>query len=398
MAEERDAQEGEKNRMKIGIDCSLAPGERVGVGQYSYNLARALSRIDRKNTYLLYPVFYHIFHREYKKAGLPEGGNFKVKFKHIPEKMMRFIWKAEPWPLTREFLLGDVDLVHSTTFCVPGFRDGKKRLVVTVYDVSFITHPECHMQANIDHCLTGTREAVERADAIIAISKHTKKDLVEYFGAPEEKVTVTRLAAGGSFRRVEDANAAGEIRRKYGLPQGFVLFLGSLEPRKNVKTLFRAYSMLPKKARDKARLVIAGGKGWLNNDIKTQIEEFGISGQTCFTGYVAQEDLPAIYSMASVFVYPSLYEGFGLPILEAMGCGCPVITSNVSSMPEVAGDAGVLIDPFDAHALSKAIQEVLADEGLRARLSAAGIERAKQFSWEKTARETLEVYNKVVRG
>lgn len=376
--------------MRIGIDCSLVPGEKVGVGQYSYNLIKALSKIDKENKYLLYPTFYYIFHPGYKNCKLIDNGNFKTAFKHIPKLALKFLWF-----FSMEFLLGNVDLVHSMTYCAPTFKDKKKRLVVTIYDVSFITNPECHMQANIKHCLQGTKDAIKNADAIIAISNHTKMDLIKYLDAPEDTITVTHLAADEAFSRIEEKNILEKVRKKYSLPYNFVLFVGSLEPRKNVQTLLRAYALTSQMFKNKYKLAIVGGKGWLNDQIKSLVEELKISDNVYFTEYVAQEDLPAIYSMASVFVYPSLYEGFGLPVLEAMACGTPVITSNVSSIPEVAGDAAVLVDPANEEELSLAIKQVLDDEALRKSLSIRGVNRAKTFSWERCARETLEVYRKV---
>jgi len=251
------------------------------------------------------------------------------------------------------------------------------------------------MQANIDHCLQGTKDAIERADAIIAISNHTKLDLIKYFDAPEDKITVTHLAADKAFTRIVDHDILKKIRQKYSLPHDFVLFVGSLEPRKNLPTLLAAYALLQQTFKNKFSLVIVGSEGWLNDQIKLLITELKISENVCFTGYVAQEHLSAIYSMASVFVYPSLYEGFGLPVVEAMACGTPVITSNVSSIPEVVGDAAVLIDPINKEELALTIERVLGDEDLRESLRISGIARAKTFSWERCARETLEVYKRV---
>jgi glycosyltransferase involved in cell wall biosynthesis len=380
--------------LRIGIDCSLAPGERAGVGQYSFNLAWALSRIDAENEYRLYPVFYHIFHPSYRDAGLPDSGNFRVAYRGVPERLLRLMWRKGPL-LVKGLLLGGVDLVHSTTYCAPELGGGKK-LVVTIYDVSFLTHPECHMRENIEHCMRGTVLAVKRADAIIAISEHTKGDLVRHFGASADGVTVTHLAAGGAFKRVSDEARLSAVRSRYGLPESFVLFVGSLEPRKNVETLFRAYGMLPLGVRRRLKLVVAGGRGWMNEGMQDGLGSLGISGDVLFAGYVAQEDLPALYSLATVFAYPSLYEGFGLPVLEAMACGCPVVASNVSSIPEVTGGAAMLLDPRDAEGMARSMAAVFEDRGLSADLSARGMERSSGFSWERCARETLEVYRRTL--
>lgn len=378
--------------MRIAFDCSLVLGERGGVGQYSYQLAHALSRIDKENSYILYllvPVY-----RKIKKENLdlPENSNFRVLLRRtpVPFQLLRHAG-------VKQYMLSGVeaDIVHSNNFCVPRFRNRRKKVVVTVYDISVLTHPECHRKANINHCLAGIKDAVSYADAIISISKHTKDDLIRYFDADPEKIAVTHLAARPEFSHVADIGELQRVRVRYGLPGSYILFIGSLEPRKNVKTLLRAYSVLSENIKKEFPLVIAGGRGWLNSDIPGLVSELGIKDKVLFAGYVDDGDLSAMYSAASLFVYPSLYEGFGLPILEAMACGTPVVTSNTSSMPEVAGDAAVLIDPVDIENLSFTMGQLLENNAKRNEMILKGFERASVFSWEKCARETLDVYRKV---
>ncbi len=387
--------------MKIAFDCSLVPGQRGGIGQYSLNLARALSRVDKVNDYTLYVLMTAARRARGgdKDLGLPEGGNFRVLVKTIPFPYQLFRYMRVPGMSRafREYMLGDVDaqVVHSNTFCVPRFRDKSRKVVVTIYDASVATHPECHRRANVMHCLAGIKDAVKYADAIIAISKHTRDDLVRLFNAPPGLITVTHLAAGQEYHPVRDAGKLKAARKKYGLPEGgYVLFVGSLEPRKNVRTLLEAYAGIKESFKRDFPLVIAGGKGWMNSDIPGVVKDLKIEKHARFAGYIDSPDIAAVYSGASVFVYPSLYEGFGLPILEAMGCGTPVITSNTSSMPEVAGDAAVLVTPTDADALGGALEAVLGNDDARAEMGRKGLERAKMFSWEKCAKETLEVYRK----
>jgi len=382
--------------MKIGIDCSAVTADRTGVGEYAYHLVRALSKVDHENSYVFYPIFYHLINRRYKDADLPVRDNFKIS-KHPPAYpilLQRFVRLAGRSLFTEE-MLGDVDIVHSTTFCAPRFRDRKKRLVVTIYDLTVITHPECHKKLNIMHCKKGIKDAIRYADAIIAISEHTKKDLVEIAGAPEDLVTVTPLAADPDLGPEREKNTLDIVRKKYKLPGRYILFLGSLEPRKNVTTLIKAYAALPVGLKDEVRLVIAGARGWLNSPVHDTLEKLGLMERVTFTGYVDRNDLSALYSMAECFVYPSLYEGFGLPVLEAMACATPVVTSNTSSMPEVAGTAARLIDPLDEGQLTEALEEILGSSDLRKKMTAHGLEQAKKFSWERCARETLEVYRKV---
>lgn len=390
--------------MKIAFDCSLVPGERAGTGQYAYQLAHALSRVDKDNTYILYVLLPKVLSllRGKKDLGLPDEGNFSVVTKSIPVPYQFFSYLDFPgMPAgVREFMLGglDVDVVHTNSFCVPRFRDRRKKVVATIYDVSVVTHPECHKRLNIQHCTNGIKDAVEFADRIIAISEHTKRDIIRYFNAPADLITVTHLAAGPDYYRVTDPEKINAARLKYKLPENYILFLGSAEPRKNIKTLLKAYACLPGTLKKEFALVIAGGRGWMNSDIPGVIKDLKIEDRVVSSGYIDNADISAVYSGAAVFVYPSLYEGFGLPILEAMSCGTPVVTSNTSSMPEVAGDAAMLVTPQDAGDIATALEAVLENTDLREHMRELGLRRSAMFSWEKCARETIEVYGKVVES
>lgn len=381
--------------MRIGIDCSLVPGERVGIGQYAYHLVRALSQIDRENEYLLYPVFYYTFHPQYRQVLLPQAPNMRVAYRWFPSAVLRALRHSRaPW-FTREWLLGRVDIVHSVSFSAPRLRLGRKRLVATIHDLSFVTHPECHTQENIAHALQGTREAIAWADALIAISHHTRQDVIERLGASPDRVAVIYVAANPACVREEDPAILSRVQKTYDLPAHFVLFVGSLEPRKNIQRLLTAYARLNPALRGEVPLVIAGGRGWLNDDIRPAVEKLGVTDCVHFIGYVREEELPALYSLATVFAYPSLYEGFGLPVLEAMQCGTPVLTSNTSALPEIAGDAALLVSPFDVEEMAEGLTHLLEDADLRAALRGRGYARARLFSWERCARETLAVYQRV---
>jgi glycosyltransferase involved in cell wall biosynthesis len=380
--------------MRIGIDMSLIPGERAGGGQYAYQLGTALTRIDQRHRYRLYPVFYYIVHPDYPRARFPTSSRMRMAFRHLPPPMVLWLWRAEGWARTKEWLLGPVDLVHSTTFCTPPLSS-RKRLVVTIYDLSFMVHPEFHIDVNVQHCLAGTRAALERADAILAISEHTRRDLVDRLGARPERIIVTPLAHDPTYRPVTDALQLASVQRRYDLPERFVLFVGTLEPRKNLMRLVHAYANLPAPLRRDVSLVIAGGAGWLSESLRREVAHRGLVDRVRFIGYVRDEDMASLYSLATVFVYPSLYEGFGLPVLEAMACGVPVLTSNVSSLPEVAGGAAVLVTPTDVDAITDGLTQLLDDGALAAKLVARGLEWSSNFSWDRCARETLAVYESV---
>lgn len=379
--------------MEIGIDISLAIGQRAGVGQYSFNLVKELAKLDQRNQYTLFPFFTHIYDPNFKKFDFPRGDNFKMKFENLSEEWVEALWRRS-WIPKYKFLDG-LDLFHSTTFCIPeGFN---KRVISTIYDISFKTHSEFHTPGNIKHCDKGTKQAVEKADTIIAISEHTKRDLIEYYSCPAEKIVVIYLGYDERFQQIEDRRKKDQINAEYGLTRPFIFNVGSIEPRKNLIGLIRAYASLGKKYHQNFDLVISGGQGWLNTEIYKEVEKLKMSDSVKFIGYVDDEDLPYLYNSAEVFAYPSFYEGFGLPILEAMACGCPVITSNVSSMPEVGGHAVSYIDPKDTETIKKALESVLGDKKKQSNMTRNGLEQAKKFSWTKCAQKTFKIYESVNR-
>jgi len=382
--------------MRVGLDLSLVPGQRAGGGQYAYQLARGLAAVDRKNTYLLYPTFYYIVHPEHRLAQLPEARNMRTSLRWFPPALVSYLWRADRPESFKERLLGGVDVVHSTTYCAPKFRSRRRKLVTTIYDLTFVTHPEYHLPANIEHCLRGTQLAIERADTLIAISESARCDLIEHMRAPAERIVVTPLAADPALARVTDAAALDRVRQRYHLPERFVLFLGAMEPRKNLLRLIEAWVTLKPAVRRETALVVAGAQGWLNDSVRSRVEALGLGDRVHLIGYVEGEDLAALYSLATVFAYPSLWEGFGLPVLEAMACGTPVLTSDISSLPEVAGDAALLVPPEDVEAIGDGLARLLEDDALRAELAERGHRQAARFSWERCARETLAVYETVV--
>jgi len=309
----------------------------------------------------------------------------RLAFQKIPPTLLRFLRHSYAPEYCREKLLGDVDLVHSTNLSVPRFRSAKKRLVVTIHDLSFVVCPEFHLAGNIVHCLQGVQDAIPHADVIITISQHTRNDLIERMGAAADRVVVTPLAAPPGRRRIEDADILSRMQHTYQLPPAFMLFVGALEPCKNISRLVQAYARLPSALRREVHFVIAGGSGWLNEEVRTLVTALGLNDCVHFIGYVSEQDLPALYSMATIFAYPSLYEGFGLPMLEAMQCGAPVLTANVSALPEVAGDVAVCVSPTNTEEIAAGLRSLLEDSALRTALRARGYQRADSFSWERCA-------------
>ncbi len=380
--------------MNIGIDISLVPGSRAGVGTYSYNLVKYLAQLDSPFKYTLFPFFYYIYHPDFKAVDIPlqHAEQFRYKYKNLPKQWIDYLWNDSR--ISRATLLGDIDLLHSTTFSTPTGYKGK--WISTIYDVSFYTHPQYHQKANIEHCLGGTIDAVKYAEKIIAISEHTKRDLMEHFHCPEEKIVVTPLGYDRAYYYpVHDKEEIQRVVNKYGVSGQYIFALGTVEPRKNIDGLIMAYDMLPQEIKHQYQLVIGGGKGWLDGKIFDLLKERKLEGRVKFIGYVDENDLRYLYSGATCFVFPSHYEGFGLPLLQAMACGVPVITANNSSLLEVAGDAALLVDAGNIDTITDALLQLLMDPALVKDLRKKGLAQAESFSWDGCARKTLAVYNSI---
>jgi glycosyltransferase involved in cell wall biosynthesis len=285
-----------------------------------------------------------------------------------------------------------MDVVHSPGFTSPPFK--KTKLVVTVHDLTFLLYPRLHTDANRDFSLRETARAAGRAATIIVPSLATRRDLLRHYPISEERITVIPEAAAEDFYPVRKQNEVQRVLAKHDIFYNYILFVGTIEPRKNLVTLIRAAADLLKDGRPRCLLVIAGASGWLNSEVYKLVQSLGLQDCVRFVGYVAAEELRVLYSAARVFVYPSLYEGFGLPVLEAMACGTPVITSNTSSLPEVAGEAAILAPPTDVGELQQAMAAVLSNQPLRLRLRQQSLKQAARFSWQETARRTLGVYRR----
>lgn len=311
-------------------------------------------------------------------------------------------WRRIVWEQTA--LAGQsrkLDVLHAMAFAVP--LAAACPTVVTVHDLSFMRFPGAFRRPNRVYLTTFTRLSVHRAKRIIVGAESTRRDVIELCGARPERIVTVPYGVTGAFKPAIEASereAVTEFRRRKGLADRFILYLGTLEPRKNIGQLIEAYATLRQRAHqgEFPKLVIVGGKGWFYENLFTQVTKLDLIDHVWFTGYVPTDELPWWYRAATVFVYPSLFEGFGLPVLEAMACGTPTVASNISSLPEVAGDAAILVDPYDKDAWVSAMERVLCDADLRRRLSEAGPHQASQFPWSRTAIETLAVYRDVLQG
>lgn len=374
--------------MRIGIDATALPAQPVGAGNYIIQLIRALSVLEPD-------VEYVIFAQRSGRAliDLPTSRQFHWRVVEDMAPAIRLVWEQVALPrLSRQ---AEIDVLHSLHYTRPLWLHCAS--VVTFHDMTFFLYPKLHTRAKRIFFPLATRFSARRARAIIADSESTRQDIIRLLNVPGEKVFAVLLGVDPSFRPMKDHGLMRRIGEHYHLPDKFILYLGMVEPRKNLPLLVGAYKELVDRGTDHD-LVVAGRFGWMYEDIFRQVESFGLKHRVHFTGYISQHDLPVVYNLASLFVYPTLYEGFGLPPLEAMACGVPVITTNVSSLPEIVGDAGVLIPVNDHEALVTAMVQILKDQSLRAELASKGPLRAAQFTWERTARQTLEVYQKILNA
>ncbi len=327
---------------------------------------------------------------------VPSGANGPTVASAIgyrPLPSARFIGRHVQWPARLRRLKPDA--FFGPVGALP-WRDVGGPSVITVHDLSFLMYPDRFPRAQRGYLRLFAALTARRAQGIMTDSEHTRKDVIRLLGADPERVSTVYPGLDPEFRPCEDESLLAEFRARHGLGEQPILFLGTLEPRKNVDTLVKAYAALRAQGLlEGQRLVLGGGRGWLYQAIFDTIRALRLDKEVVLPGYVPAEELPLWYSSAGIFVYPSAYEGFGLPPLEAMACGVPVITSNSSSLPEVVGDAAICVEPGNVAALAEAIGRAAVDPDLRREMRARGLERARRFNWEDTARGALRVYERV---
>lgn len=372
--------------MRIAIDAHSVGTGLGGNESYATNLIEALAEIDAVNSYTLY-----VTRREAVERFSNCWPNFTVRatLPHTP-----FI--RIPLTLSAELRRNPVDVLH-VQFTAPPFPPCP--VVVSIHDLSFEHLPQTFKWRSRKQLRITVRNSARAASQIVALSQYARDDIINTYGIEPEKMNVIPLAAPAHFRPVEDEAELQRVRQTYGIAGDYILSVGAIQPRKNLKRLIAAYSNLrrAKPEGNLPKLVLVGKCAWLYDETLRTIRELEVSNSVVLTGYVPESDLPALYSGALCFVYPSYFEGFGLPPLEAMQCGTPVIVGERTSLPEVVGDAGVLVDPFDVSDIAGAIERLIFDSDLRLQLRVKGLQRAKLFEWRETARKTLAVYQKAAR-
>ena len=362
--------------MRITIDVQPLLGKKSGVGYYIHGLIQGLADVDDKNSYQL-----ALFDFRSRAHGIElPGPNFRIKRSWIPGRLASFVWKKMKAP-AYEFYFGDSDIVHFPNFIIRPIRKGKK--IATIHDVSFLRLPQYAEPKNLAFLKGFIEETVKIADEIIVDSEFSRREVLSLFNIPQEKVHAIHLGIGREFR-------PGRVAKKRML-----LFVGTLEPRKNIPGLIRAYErFVQRTGLSEYELVIAGMKGWLYQGILECVEKSPYRAGIKLLDYVSDELLLSLYQSAALFVYPSFYEGFGLPPLEAMACGIPVVSSKTGSLPEVLGDGAHYADPEDIEGLSIEIEKLLLDEKRRKETIDRGLEQVKKYRWDIAARKTIKVYSR----
>lgn len=377
--------------MRIGIDIRSILSTKTGVGHYTHCLCKNLAEIDTQNTY---DFFYFNFLRKKNDISFDAPNVNREPIRHIPGRICNRFWRYLNYP-KGDWLIRKKDVVHFPNFTIMPGTTGKT--VITVHDLSFIRYPQFTEPKNLKFLKKIFPKSLKRADHIITVSEFSKKELIDIYNIDPKKITAVLLGIDEKFNKIHTKDEIAKIKEKYKTGEKYILSLGTLEPRKNIPTLIKAFDLYCQKNPDsKINLVLTGMKGWLYEEIFSSIKNQDTKNRIIFTGYVLDEELPLIYQGSSLFICPSFYEGFGLPVAESMASGIPVITSTAESLVEVGQDATVKFDPTNPEELNTKIETVLNNVDLQNTLIEKGKKRAAQFCWKKTAAKTLDVYKKLI--
>ncbi|MBO9372782.1 MAG: glycosyltransferase family 4 protein [Chloroflexus sp.] len=377
--------------MRIGVDYTAGIWQGAGIGRYTRELVRAAAQSDPELSFQLF----------YAATGLDQQGPFvhyaqqlaatyhNIRLRPLPitPRLLTILWQRVRLPLRIEWLIGPLDVVHAPDFVLPPTR---ARTLLTIHDLTFLVEPGCAEPKLRRYLSTAVPRSLQRADLIVVDSKATASDLGRLYGIPNRRIRLLYPAVDTRFRPIPTAEAQA-VRQRLGLPEHFLLFVGTLEPRKNLVRLLQAFTLLQSEHPD-LHLLIAGKRGWLYDDIFATVEQCHLRDRVHFLDFVADEDLPALYNLARAFVYPSLYEGFGFPVLEALACGTPVVTTKVSSLPEVTGSAAVFVDPLDPEDIAAGIRTALSNP---MPLRTAGPQHAASFRWEQAGQTLVAIYREL---
>lgn len=373
--------------MRIVIDIQSVIGKKTGVGKYTEGLVKALARLSSSHEFIL---FYFNFRSRFNGLEV-NASNFVNKGVRLPGRIFNFFWKKGS-SFSFERLSGKADLFHFPNFILRPVKSGKT--IATIHDLAFRRFPQYIEKKNLDFLNNNIPRTLAKVNKIIAVSEFTKKELLSFYPLPEEKIRVIHEGVDENFRKIEEKGDFERIKRKYNLPEKFFLWVGTIEPRKNISGLLQAWAIFKERRQSDCKLVIVGQWGWNYQDFRKELEKLKTSGEIIFTQYVADREMPSIYSLAQVFLFPSIYEGFGLPPLEAMACGVPVITT--PALSEVVEEAALKVSPENVEEMALAMAKVLENKDLREELIQKGFKQVEKFSWEKAAQQTLNLYEEVL--
>jgi glycosyltransferase involved in cell wall biosynthesis len=383
--------------MRIGINALFLQRPTTGIGQHLFHLLKGLDENDDENTFVL-------FTPRLRRSPMGRFPQLSERFENIEvvsalrrfgERFETLFW--EQVEIVRACHRESIDLLHSPYFSAPFFLPAKT--VVTVHDVIPLVMPEYRERPQNRMYTDFVAFTVRRANAIITVSEYSKQDIVRMLKIPEERIHVIGNAVDASYRPITDTRLIDSVRDRYGIGPKYILYFGGFDIRKNVQRVLRAYAALPESIQEEYQLVIAGRLHLLGHplypDPRPMVQELGLDERVVMTGQIREQDKAPLYSAASLYLFPSLYEGFGIPVLEAMACGAAVVTSDQTALPEVVGDAARLVDPNSVEAITAAMAELLEDDALRNSLRERALERARHFSWQRVAEQTLDVYKKL---
>jgi len=372
----------------IGIDYTPAYEQGAGIGRTVRGLVSALAHIDMKTDYRLF-----VAGANTKPLPPQLAPNFTYKPSRISPKWWARIWHRAQIPYPIENIIGKIALYHATDFVLPPLR-AKTKSIVTIHDLSYIRVPEAASPSLKAYLDVVVPRSLNRATHVHAVSETTRQDLITLYNIPPEKISVIFNAVEPHFKATTPSK---EIFTKYHIPDvPYIITVGTVQPRKNYSRLVKALAQL--RTKQDIHLVVVGGRGWLEDEFYATIRDEKMTDYVHLTGFVPDEDLPALYTGAISMAFPSLYEGFGIPILEAMACGVPVVSSNSSSLPEVAQNAALLVDPYSVDEILNALERVISDQSLRDTLIQRGFEQAKKFTWDTSARQLTHLYQAIIRG
>lgn len=375
--------------MKVLIDCTQVTRKKAGVGVYAENMVRELTRLDSGIEWFL------LVQDDDSDFDFSQCSNvtlIRVDSRTFRKLPFRFLLEQLFIPFLA--LRYGIDVVHSLHYSFPLLPMSAKK-VVTIHDMTMFLMPDMHLPSKVRYFQFFTGAAARRADALSFVSHSSQEDFLKFFPHPAPSCHIVPLGKGPQFRPDLDPQRIEEVVRKYGITQPYILFIGTIEPRKNLVRLTEAFSTLAQ-AHPSHVLVIAGMKGWMFKRLFNLVRTLNLENKVIFTGFVLETEKPYLIRGAEVFAYPSLYEGFGIPVLEALACGTPTLTSNISSIPEITGDAALLIDPSSMQDIAAGLKLLLGDASLRYKLSAKSISQAARFSWSHTAADTLSVYRRAL--